>query len=76
MSEIKLTRYQLYCLRRAFEEHSYLMLPHEPALRRLTEVGFVTADREKGVVWVMPTPAGFTYLYRHPRSIAYPGVLR
>jgi hypothetical protein len=76
MTEIKLTRYQLDCLRRAFEEHSYLMLPHEPALRRLTEVGFVTADRENGVVWIMPTPAGFGYLCRHPRSIPYPGVLR
>jgi len=76
MTEIRLTRYQLDCLRHAFLEHSYLLLPHEPALRRLTEAGFVTADRCNGVVWIMPTPAGFAYLCRHPSHGTLPGVTK
>ena len=77
MPEITLTTYQHRCLRSAMEQYRYLMLAHEPALRRLTELGLVvTIDRCFGAEWIAPTEAGFAWLYRHPRHNSYPGVVR
>jgi hypothetical protein len=74
MAQITLTKYQLDCLRRAFREGRFLMLPHEPALRKLTDAGFVTAYHTMGIVWIMPTSAGFTYLCLHPSHGKLEGV--
>ena len=76
MRQIRLTTYQHHCLRRAMEGYSYVMLPQEPALARLTDLKLVNiVDRQRGAVWIAPTDAGFTWLCRHPQLNSYPGVL-
>jgi hypothetical protein len=77
MARIRLTTYQHHCLRRAMEGHSYVMLPREPALARLTVLKLVTiVDRERGAVWIAPTGAGLTWLHRHPKLNSYLGSIQ
>ena len=59
----KLTAYQENCLRLASERGRYLLLEHKVALRRLTEAGFVRAERVGfGAVWIHPLPAGIAHI--------------
>jgi hypothetical protein len=71
MPKPALTNYQLTCLRRACRDGRHYMLQSEVAFKRLVDAGFVTADLVGCAAWIMHTPAGFTYLCRHPSTLGF-----
>ena len=65
-----LTAYQEKCLRLAFARGRYFLLEHSVALRKLTEAGFVRAERVGfGAVWIHPLPAGIAHIRRRAALI-------